>query len=172
MGPVRRGTGPGPHCRRADGGPDSIEFSLYPRQILGSWGGSRGGRVRSCVTIGYEKYRDPSTLGCPVTDGPQTFAHLIIMPVIIGNVRSSSSEGGTHERGFRSSFHVAPTAGDRSRRLSSAFSPPAPRGRCFARHGHERRWLGPDRAADGPETRLDFSPSEERSESGRDTIAG
>ena len=66
-----------------------LNFPYYPRQILGILGGIKGAaEYEAALQSHYEKYRDPKyTWDAQSRMGPQTFAHLtIIALILIGNV--------------------------------------------------------------------------------------
>ena len=66
-----------------------LNFPYYPRQILGILGGIKGAaEYEAALQDGYAKYRDPKYKWTALSRmGPQTFAHLaIIALIVIGNV--------------------------------------------------------------------------------------
>jgi len=66
-----------------------LNFPYYPRQILGILGGIKGAaEYEAALQAGYEKYRDPRyKWEAQSRMGPQTFAHITIIGLIIlGNV--------------------------------------------------------------------------------------
>lgn len=66
-----------------------LNFPYYPRQILGILGGIKGAsEYEAALQLGYDKYRESTyTWEAQSRMGPQTFAHItIIALIIIGNV--------------------------------------------------------------------------------------
>lgn len=66
-----------------------LNFPYYPRQILGILGGIKGAaEYEAALQAGYEKYRETRyTWEAQARMGPQTFAHILIIALIIlGNV--------------------------------------------------------------------------------------
>jgi hypothetical protein len=65
-----------------------LNFPYYPRQILGLLGGIKGAaEYEAALQAGYPKYQDPKYVWeAQSRMGPQTFAHLVIIAlIVVGN---------------------------------------------------------------------------------------